>query len=65
MNKTQARACEHEKLLVTLDELAGILSCGLETAKKIGEYSEARFEMGRRVLWNVAKVKAYIDRESY
>ena len=50
---------------MTLDELAGILSCGLETAKKIGEYSEARFEMGRRVLWNVAKVKAYIDRESY
>ena len=65
MNKTQARACEQEKLLVTLDELAGILSCGLETVKKIGEYSEARFEMGRRVLWNVANVKAYIDRESY
>lgn len=65
MNKTWGRACEQEKLLVTLDELAGILSCGLETAKKIGESSQARFEMGRRVLWNVAKVKAYIDRESY
>lgn len=65
MNKTQKRTCEQEKLLVTLDELAGILSCGLGTAKEIGEASQARFEMGRRVLWNIGKVKAYIDRESY
>ena len=46
MNKTQARACEQEKLLVTLDELAGILSCGLETAKKIGDGAEGSLECG-------------------
>ena len=38
-----------------------ILSCGEVTAKKIADYAEARVIIGRRVLYNVEKIKKYLD----
>jgi len=38
-----------------------MLSCGEVTAKKIADYAEARVIVGRRVLYNVDKIKKYLD----
>ena len=41
--------------------LMAMLSCGEVTAKKIADYAEARVIVGRRVLYNVDKIKKYLD----
>ena len=39
-----------------------LLDCGRATAVEIGGQAGARIEVGKRLLWNVSKVKSYIDR---
>lgn len=51
----------NEKLAVDIDGLMALLSCGAVTAKKIAECAEARIVIGRRVLYNVNKIKQYLD----
>ena len=41
--------------------LAALLSCGLATARKIGEDSHAKVTYGRRVLYLVSKVERYLE----
>lgn len=53
------------KITVTTEELQYILSCGRDSAIQIGESAEARVQIGRRVLWNVEKIKEYINQISY
>lgn len=53
------------KIAVTTDELQHLLSCGRDSATQIGESAEARIQIGRRVLWNVDKIKEYINLISY
>ena len=60
MNKTKSRNSEHY-LTVDVDRLSAMLSCGHSTARKIGEQSHAKIVIGRRVLYSVEKVKAYLD----
>ncbi len=60
MNETKKRESEY-KITVTAEELAGMLSCGTATARKIGEDAGARVQIGRRVLYSVKKVEKYID----
>lgn len=50
-----------QKLLVTLDEVAAMLSCGLVTARKAAEEAGARVEIGRRVLYSVEKIEEYVN----
>ena len=51
------------RVAVNTDQLRVMLSCGRATAEKIGEAAGARIRIGgRRVLWNVDKVKAYLER---
>lgn len=50
-----------DKLTVTTERLQNILDCGRPTAVEIGTLAKARIEVGRRVLWNVAKVQKYLD----
>lgn len=50
-----------EKIAVTTEELQAMLSCGRHSAVQIGEAAEARIQIGKRVLWNVQKVRAYIN----
>ena len=59
MNKTLKREDNH-KITVDIERLAAMLSCGLATARKIGEQAEARICIGRRVLYSVDKVKQYL-----
>ena len=49
------------KLTVTTDGLQNLLDCGRPTAVEIGTLAGARVEVGKRVLWNVAKVQRYLD----
>lgn len=49
------------KLAVTTDDLQNLLSCGRKSAVDIGEMAEAKIQLGRRVLWNVEKIKTYLN----
>lgn len=62
MNKTKEyENMNIEKMVVTTDELAKILGCGVATAKRVGEESKARLDFGvRRTLWHVEKVQEYL-----
>lgn len=51
----------HQKITVTTEELQSMLSCGRKSAVDIGELAEARVQIGKRVLWNVEKVRIYIN----
>lgn len=55
---------DRQSITVTTEELQAMLSCGRKTAVDIGELAEARVQIGKRVLWNVEKVKAYINLKS-
>ena len=50
-----------KRLTVTTEELQSLLGCGRKSAVDIGILAEARIQFGKRVLWNVEKVKIYID----
>lgn len=50
-----------DRLTVTTEELQALLGCGRKTTVDIGEQAGARVQWGKRVLWNVAKVKVYLD----
>ena len=49
------------RILVSTDELKGLLSCGRYTATKIGTEAGARVQMGRRILWNRDRVQKYLE----
>lgn len=51
----------HEKIAVNTAELQALLGCGRYSAVQIGEAAQARIQIGKRVFWNVEKVKTYID----
>lgn len=63
MRRTTRRHSER-KIMVDIEELAGMLSCGQASAKKIAEEAEARIYIGRRVLYSVEKVKQYLEKMS-
>ena len=56
MRKTTEYKAEN-RLTVDIEGLMAMLSCGEVTAKKIADYAEARVIIGRRVLYNVDKIK--------
>ena len=60
MNKT-TRYKEENRLTVDIDGLMAMLSFGAATARKIADCAEAKIVIGRRVLYNVDKIKKYLD----
>lgn len=50
-----------EKITVSIDALAGMLDCGKPTARQIGAAAGARIKIGKRVLYSVEKVNAYLN----
>lgn len=50
-----------EKITVTTDELQELLSCGRDSAVQIGQTAGAKVQIGRRVLWNVEKIRRYVN----
>ena len=51
-------------ITVSTDTLAEMLDCGKVTAKKIGIAAGAKIQIGRRVLWNSEKIKAYLNAQN-
>ena len=47
-------------ITVSTETLTELLDCGRVTAKKIGEAAGAKIQIGRRVLWNTEKIRAYL-----
>ncbi len=60
MNKTVYRESK-QFLTVDIERLSAMLSCGHATARKIGKEAGAEIRINRRVLYNVEKVREYID----
>lgn len=60
MKKTADRETT-EQIAVDIQKLSAMLSCGLATARKIGEQAGAKIMIGRRVLYSVDKVRNYLD----
>ncbi len=51
----------NDKIAITTEELQSMLSCGRSSAVHIGQMAEARIQIGKRVFWNVKKIREYID----
>ena len=60
MNKTRKRETL-QVLTVDIEKLAAMLCCGRATARKIGEQAQARVTIGRRNLYFIDKVRAYLE----
>ncbi len=50
----------NNKITVDINELQGMLSVGRNTALRIGEEANAVVRIGRRKLYNVEKIEAYM-----
>ena len=62
MFKTTNRSSKDtEYITVSTEKLAELLDCGKATARTIGEKANAKIKIGRRTLWNVDKIKAYLN----
>lgn len=61
MRKTTKYQVESDDLCVDSIGLQDLLHCGRKTATEIGEAAGARIVFGRRVLWNVEKIKKYLN----
>ena len=61
MRKTTTDNNISRRLTVNTQELPSMLCCGRDTAVKIGLEAHARIQVGKRVLWNVAKIQEYLD----
>ena len=62
MFKTANRSSKDtEYITVSTEKLAELLDCGKATARTIGEKANAKIKIGRRTLWNVDKIKAYLN----
>lgn len=60
MNKTKVIE-SNNKITVDIVGLQGMLSVGKNTAADIGDKAGAVIRVGRRKLYNVKRIQAYID----
>lgn len=62
MNKTRLQTTlDANQVTVNTERLPEMLGCGICTARKIGEAAGAKIVIGKRVLWSVAKIRAYLE----
>lgn len=51
----------NERVAITTEDLQAMLSCGRYSAVTIGDSAGARIQIGKRIFWNVEKIKNYIN----
>jgi hypothetical protein len=61
MNKTKLVEDTGTRLAVDITGLAQMLGSGKQTAREVGEAAGASFKIGRRRLYHVPKIEAYLD----
>ena len=49
------------KITINTDELQAMLSCGRYSAIQSSEAAEDSIQIGKRIFWNVEKIKSYIN----
>ncbi len=60
MRKAQFKSVDNP-VMVDTNMLQSYLSCGRLTAVKLGEEANAQVKLGKRVLWNIEKIKQYVN----
>lgn len=55
---------ETQQLLVNLEELCVLLSCGRRNAQKIGGLAKAEVRIGRMRRWDVQKIREFLYNEA-
>ena len=50
----------NQRMLVDTQALQKLTDCGRDAAVKIGTAAGARVKIGKRVLWNVEKIREYL-----
>lgn len=61
MERTKKYPTATNDLCVDTPGLQGLTHSGRKTAVEIGLAAEAKIVVGRRVLWNVEKVRKYLE----
>ena len=62
MNSTRSNELPiNDRLTISTAELISVLSCGRQTAVELGKEAGAEIRYGGRQLWNVEKLKKYLD----
>lgn len=61
MLKQPQYGIEDNTMTTNTTGLMKMLGCGKVTAVKIGTDARAKVQVNKRVLWNVSKVKEYIN----
>ena len=61
MRATTISTVSENDLAIDTPTLMAMLHCGRVTAVEIGKKATAEIRVGRRVLWNVDKVKRYLE----
>lgn len=60
MRKTSESTCKiQERILLTTKEMQNLFGCGRAAAIRLGEDANARVDVGKRVFWNKARLKAF------
>ena len=63
MRQANIKETSH-KMAVDISQLQSMLCCGRKTALKIGTDANAVFRIGKRLLFNVEKIQAYLNKIS-
>lgn len=50
-----------DNICVNMETLTALLDCGRPTAESIAKQAGAKFKIGKRALYNVDKIKSYIN----
>lgn len=61
MNKTKEKNVAEGTITMTMEKFIEMIGAGRYTANKIAEQAEAKIYIGKRVLINAEKVKAYLN----
>ncbi len=61
MRKTRESRTTPETICIDTANLQELLQVGRATAVEIGTQANAKIKIGRRTLWNAAKVRQYIN----
>ena len=62
MRATTRRETQGHRVAVDIQELMTLLCVGRQTAERIGRESGAGFRVGKRKLYNMQKIQAYVDK---
>ena len=64
MRKTTQHVIDNNTVATDTKGLMQMLSCGRQTATRIGTAAQARIQVDKRVLWHLPKIYKYLEQSS-